>query len=122
MKLLMAALLAFAASARVVLRSGFARGPHPGVLAAADLNQDSRPDLIVANFEDGTVTILLIDGGGRFHTAAGSPFVCGASPNDIAAADFNRDGHADLAIVNTQTPFLTILLGDGRGGFRDASG
>ena len=97
-------------------------GPHPGVLAAADLNHDSRPDLIVSNAEEGTVTILLNDGGGRFHPAPGSPFACGASPNDLAVADFNHDGHPDLAVVNTQTPFLTILLGDGHGGFRPAPG
>jgi hypothetical protein len=42
--------------------------------------------------------------------------------NDLAVADFNHDGHPDLAIVNTQTPFLTILLGDGHSGFRPAPG
>jgi hypothetical protein len=122
MKLLMAAMLAFTAGASPSGEVVLPAGPHPGVLAVADLNHDSRPDLIVANLQDGTVTILLNDGGGRFHPAPGSPFVCGASPNDIAVADFNRDGHPDLAIVNTQTPFLTILLGDGRGGFRPAPG
>ncbi len=96
--------------------------PHASILAAADLNHDSRPDLIVADLDDGAVGILLNDGGGRFHAAPGSPLACGPSPNDFAVADFNHDGNADLAIVNTQTPFITILLGDGRGGFRAAPG
>jgi len=122
MKLLMMAVVAFAADASPSGEVVLPAGAHPGVLAAADLNHDSRPDLIIANLEEGTVTVLLNDGGGRFHPARGSPFACGASPNDIAVADFNRDGHPDLAIVNTQTPFLTILLGDGHGGFRPAPG
>src|ERR1017187_4059653 len=72
--------------------------------------------------EDGTVTILLNDGGGRFHQAPGSPFSAGSQPNDFAVADFNHDGNRDLAIVNTQTPFISIFLGDGRGGFHPAPG
>ena len=97
-------------------------GPHAAIIAAADLNHDSRPDLIVANPEGGTVTILLNDGGGRFHPAPGSPFNAGSQPNDFAVADFNHDGNPDLAIVNTQTPFISIFLGDGRGGFHPAPG
>ena len=95
---------------------------HASVLTAADVNQDGRPDLIVADSEDGTAAILLNDGGGKFHPAPGSPFACGSQPNDFAVADFDRDGHPDLAIVNTQTPFISIFLGDGRGGFRAAPG
>jgi hypothetical protein len=97
-------------------------GPHAATITAVDLNHDSRPDLIVANLEDNTVTILLNYGGGRFHPAPGSPFNSGSQPNDFAVADFNRDGHPDLAIVNTQTPFISIFLGDGRGRFHPAPG
>jgi hypothetical protein len=97
-------------------------GEHASVVEAADLNHDGRPDLIVANLEDGAVTILLNEGGGRFHPAPGSPFPCGSQPNDFAVADFDHDGNADLAVVNTQTPNISIFLGDGRGGFHAAPG
>ena len=96
--------------------------PHAGVLASADVNDDSRPDLIVADPDDDEIAVLLNDGGGHFHPAPGSPFVSGEQPNDFAVADFNRDGHPDLAVVNTQTPLISIFLGDGRGGFRAAAG
>jgi hypothetical protein len=43
-------------------------------------------------------------------------------PNDFAVADFNHDGNPDVAVVNTQTPFIGVFLGDGHGGFRQASG
>src|SRR5579863_5932966 len=97
-------------------------GARAAVLVAADLNADGRPDLIVSNPEAGAVTILLNEGGGRFHSAPGSPFSSGPSPNDFAVANFNHDGHPDLAVVNTQTPFISIFLGNGRGGFHAAPG
>ncbi len=113
---------AFASGALELHETILTAGPHADIMVAADLNHDSRPDLVVGDSEDGTVTILLNEGGGRFHAAPGSPFHCGSQPNDFAVADFNRDGHPDLAIVNTQTPFISILLGDGRGGFHPAPG
>ncbi len=100
----------------------FAAGRGPGSLALADLNGDGRLDLVVANDESGDVTVLLGDGKGSFVAAPGSPFPAGKSPNDIAIADFDGDGKPDLAFPNHETSHVTVLLGDGRGGFRPASG
>lgn len=123
MRLFLLALFAASAGSEVSFREVILpAGPHAAMVTAADLNHDSRPDLIVANLEDNAVTILLNDGGGRFHPAPGSPFNSGSQPNDFAVADFNRDAHQDLAIVNTQTPFISIFLGDGRGRFHPAPG
>src|SRR5580704_17365809 len=95
--LLLVLLAASAAGEKSFYQINVPAGAHAAMIAAADLNHDSRPDLIVANLEDGAVTILLNDGGGRFHPAPGSPFPCGSQPNDFAVADFNHDGHPDLA-------------------------
>src|SRR5580658_929263 len=92
-------------------------GHRPGSIVVADLNHDGKADIIVANTEDETVSVLLGDGKGHFAPAPGSPFECGAAPNDIAVADMNGDGNPDLIIANTGTPYITILLGDGKGGF-----
>jgi hypothetical protein len=92
-------------------------GHGPASIAVADLNHDGKADLVVANTEDRTVSVLLGDGKGHFVPAPGSPFACGPSPNDIAVADMNRDGNPDLVIANTGTPYITILLGDGKGSF-----
>lgn len=99
-------------------RSVVPAGKSPGSIAIADVNHDGRRDIIVANTADETVGILLGDGKGHFSPAPGSPFPCGKAPNDIAVADLNHDGNPDLVIANTETPYITILLGDGKGGFK----
>lgn len=93
-------------------------GKGPGFIAIADVNHDGKPDLLVANMEDGTISVLLGDGKGHFTPAPGSPFPCNPNPNDIVVADLNGDGNPDLVIANHQTPYVTILLGDGMGGFK----
>jgi hypothetical protein len=93
-------------------------GKGPGFIAIANVNHDGRPDLLVANTDDGTITVLLGDGKGGFTPAPGSPFPCNANPNDIAVADMTGNGNLDLVIANHQTPYITISLGDGRGGFK----
>jgi VCBS repeat protein len=100
----------------------FAAGKGPGSVALADLNGDGRLDVVVANDESGDVTVLLGDGKANFAAAPGSPFPAGESPNDIAIADFDGDGKPDLAFPNHDTSHVTVLLGDGRGGFRPAPG
>ena len=89
-------------------------------IAVADVNGDGAPDLILANPEAGSVSVLLGDGKGHFRKAPGSPFAAGHLPNDVGVGDFNGDGRLDLLIANTQTPYLTLLIGDGVGGFRPA--
>jgi hypothetical protein len=91
----------------------------PGGVEAADLNGDSRPDLVVTN-ESGSVSIFLNDGKGRFHTPAGSPYAAGPSPNDVAIGDFNGDEKPDLAFANHETHAISVLLGDGKGAFAAA--
>jgi len=97
-------------------------GRGPRWITVVDVNHDGNPDILVANADGETVNVLLGDGAGHFRQAAGSPVAAGHLPNDIAVADMNGDGNPDMVIANHQSPTLTILLGDGKGGFRPAPG
>jgi hypothetical protein len=96
------------------------RGPR--WIAVADVNHDGNPDILVANADAGSVSVLLGDGKGNLHSAPGSPIPAGHLPNDLAVADMNGDGNLDVVIANHQSPYLTILLGDGTGKFVPAPG
>jgi hypothetical protein len=98
----------------------FAVGTSPGSVAIADFNGDGKLDIVTANEVSGDASVLLGDGNGGFLPAPGSPFPAGHDPNDLAVGDFNRDGRLDLAFANHETQQLTVLLGDGRGGFAPA--
>jgi hypothetical protein len=95
-------------------------GASPGSIVIADLNSDGKMDLAVANGGSRNVTIMLGDGTGGFKQAAGSPFAAGDEPTDVAVGEINGDGKVDLVIANHGTKYVTVLLGDGCGGFAPA--
>src|SRR5204862_441374 len=97
-------------------------GTGPQSVAVGDFNRDGKPDLATANTSSNTVTILLGNGTGGFSQAAGSPVAVGAGPQSVAVGDFNRDGKPDLATANAGSNNVTILLGNGAGGFSQAAG
>src|SRR4051812_1528599 len=49
----------------------------------------------------------------------GSPFSVGVTPTSVAVGDLDRNGAPDLVVANNG---VTVLLGDGHGGFSPASG
>jgi hypothetical protein len=67
---------------------------HSGVASG----KNSHLDLAVANAASGNVSIYLGDGAGAF-TLTSQPSV-GFWPVSIVSADFNGDGHPDLATAN----------------------
>lgn len=105
-----------------VAGSPFAVGSKPAFAAVADFNGDGVSDLAIANSGDNTVTMLLGVATGGFAAAVGSPFAVGSKPVSIAVADFNADYVPDLAIVNSGNNTVTVLLGNGTGGFTAAAG
>ena len=104
-------------SSHVVFNSGGVGVTGLTALAAGDFNADGKLDLAAANYNSGTVGILLGNGSGGFASAA--TFASGgANPRSIAAGDFNADGKLDLAVTNTDNNTVGILIGNGLGGVR----
>jgi hypothetical protein len=113
-----------AAQTYVFNTAEFATGHNPQAIANGDFNGDGIPDLVIANYNDSTVSVLL---GTAIRTyAPGVTYATGPNPAAIAVADFNNDGKLDLAVVNNNCPTLpcaglgsvSILLGNGDGTFQ----
>ncbi len=101
---------------------GFAAGNQPFSIARGDFNADGNIDLVVANASDNTISVELGDGSGGFTPATGSPLSVGVLPSAVIVADFNADNNADIAVMNETDNALSILLGDGSGGFSATAG
>lgn len=97
-------------------------GAAPRCLAVGDFNGDKNLDLAVGNSGANSVSILLGNGTGQFAPAPASPVKVGTRPMSVAVSDFDGNGKADLAVVNNTADNVSVLLGDGAGGFTEAPG
>ena len=89
--------------------------PAPVALAVGDFNGDGKEDLAVVEYGgtgQSTITILLGDGTGKFRQSASYP--SGVETTGVAAADFNGDGHQDVAVANNAGNVM-VFFGTGKG-------
>jgi Domain of unknown function (DUF4347)/FG-GAP-like repeat/Calx-beta domain len=94
----------------------FAAGSGANSVTVGDFNGDSRADLVVANFFDDNVSVLLGNGSGSFGTP--TTFAAGGRPGSVVVGDFNGDSRPDLVVANEDFDnVVSVLLGNGSGGF-----
>ncbi len=82
-------------------------------MAIGDLNGDGRPDLAIANRDSDSVSVLLnttTPGATTPSYAAKTDFTTGDAPRSVAIGDLNGDGRPDLAIANTGSDSVSVLL------------
>jgi hypothetical protein len=92
----------------------------PDEIVAGDFNGDGRLDLAVANYNTGTVSILIGNGDGTFRAPVDYSLGAYTNPEAIAVGDFNGDGRLDLAVADEGSGTVSILLGNGDGTFQPA--
>jgi hypothetical protein len=94
----------------------------PNAVVVADMNGDSRLDLVTTN-DDGSVSVLTGAGDGTFEDTM--DLVGGDGPTAIAVADLNGDGRLDIVLVHSGVSDagsgpddLVVLLANRDGTFR----
>ncbi|MFE4258382.1 FG-GAP-like repeat-containing protein [Streptomyces sp. NPDC056883] len=93
----------------------------PTGVTVGDFDEDGKQDLATSNSNTNNVAIVPGNGDGTFATPAQFGLNGGTGPQGIATADLNGDGHLDLVTANLTAGTLSVLLGDGDGGFGTAS-
>ncbi len=99
-------------------------GKAPVSVVAAnfhDMTTTQNIDLAVAYQDDNTISLLQGNGDGTFQTPALITLPNGFNPTALVAADFNNDGHMDLAVTSAGSNLVQIFLGNGNGTFRTGS-
>src|SRR5262245_60602757 len=92
-------------------------GRKPDFVKSADVNADGFRDLLTANKADNSVTVFLGNGNGTFQAAATLAVGASTGPVALDVADFDGDGKLDLAVANNGASSVTLMLGNGTGGF-----
>ena len=98
-------------------------GATRGEISLGDFNEDGNMDVAYPLSSDGVTrgdfsTDLLIylgDGTGNF--TKGQTVTVGREPGSTWTADFNKDGHTDIACTNRTDATVSMLLGNGDGTF-----
>ena len=105
------------ANASELFRAPFLEYPvglQPNAVTTGDFNEDGRIDAVFTSFYEPAFAVAFQDPGGTFSNAT----VHGVASflRHVVSADFDGDGHLDLAVTN-ESDSLLVLLGDGTGDF-----
>jgi hypothetical protein len=100
--------------------TAFTMSVTPSAMAVGRFTGSGYDDLALVGGEEHAVVVMRSDGAGGF-LPVGKPLRVGVHPASVAVGRFTTSGHDDL-VVGDQGDSVWVLLGDGRGAFRLASG
>jgi hypothetical protein len=107
--------------ANIIRISDLPTGPDPVDVEPFDPDggkDDDQNSLAVSSGGGSAVTAFVNNGTGTL--SAGTSFAVGGKPGKITHGDFDGDQTDDVAVVSPEAGLLSILLGDGLGGFKPA--
>jgi hypothetical protein len=88
--------------------------PWPWGLTLGDVDGDGSLDIVTANTQNDSISVLPNDGAGGFGTFFN--YDTGAHPGSVAVADIDGDGSADVVTANRQNNNISVLFNGGAGG------
>jgi hypothetical protein len=87
-------------------------------VAVGDFTGNGKLDLVTANFNTNTVSVLLGNGDGTFQPAVN--YTVGYAPYAVAVGYFSHNGYLDIVTANYGAGTVSVLLGNGNGTFQPA--
>ncbi len=93
----------------------YATGSYPTSVISADVDGDSKLDLIVANNGSNTVSVLKNNGDGTFATEV--EYLTGYYSVSVASVDVTGDSKLDLIVANDASNTVSVLENNGDGTF-----
>ncbi len=94
-------------------------GAEPLSVFPVDLDGDGHIDVVTANPDGNSITILWNSGDGHFRHRTDYPVRSG--PRSVLAADLDGDGDPDLAVVGPYSDYVVVLYNTGNGLFGSRS-
>jgi hypothetical protein len=95
-------------------RIGDVQGGTGAGLALSDLDGDGSADIAVGDDSERSWSLVVTLSGGGLVS---SDIVVASTPSSMVSADFDLNGVEDLAVVNSGSDTVQVLLGDGSGSF-----